>query len=378
VIIRWILGTWVRVALWLFFRRIELVFHAPLPMDRCAVLAGTHQNALLDSILLAAKSPRPPFTLSRGSLFDRRVAAWFLESLQMIPVFRFRDGFRKMRRNPEMFGAYQEVLAGGGWLLIFPEGSHFLKFTLRPFQKGVARIVFHAQEAQSWEEEIPVFPVGLQYEEHEAFGTRLLIQYGPPVSSVAYEALHDENPKKAERAFTQELFSRTEPLLVLPPQEDVAYQDALRRWKRNRGRFKDLMEQFRSDQALMNRMGPEPPAGSGREKDLEASPAPSAGPTPGSMVPATRRVLGWVCSLPGILLHLPPILGVRFWKRKLIKDPHLVPAMSFVAGMFLFPAWYLLLLFGLWQLAGGWTAALVMPVLPASLWLWSRLFHLTR
>lgn len=376
--VRWIMGTWIRIALWFFFRRIELVFHAPPPLDRCAVLAGTHQNALLDSILLAVKSPKPPFTLSRGSLFDRPMAAWFLGSLQMIPVFRFRDGFRKMRRNPEMFGAYQDVLAGGGWLSIFPEGSHFLRYTLRPFQKGVARIVFYAQQAQDWEEEIPVIPVGLQYEEHEAFGTRLLIQYGQSLSSVSYKGLHGENAKEAERAFTQELFSRAERLLVLPPQEEVPYQEALRRWKRNRGRFKDLMEQFRSDQEVVRGIDPETPTGAGREEDTETVSTQLADPTQGSIARATLRVLGWACSLPGILLHLPPLLGVRFWKRKLIKDPHLVPAMSFVGGMFLVSAWYLLLLLGLWRMGAGWTAAFAMPVLPASLWLWSRLFHLTR
>jgi hypothetical protein len=49
-------------------------------MDECAILAGSHQNAILDSMTLAACSPKVPFTLSRGALFQGRLACWFLRA----------------------------------------------------------------------------------------------------------------------------------------------------------------------------------------------------------------------------------------------------------------------------------------------------------
>ena len=144
-IVRTIVRRWIQAGVWFRFRKVTKVFHAPIPIDEAAILAGSHQNAILDSMTLAACSPKVPYTLSRGALFQNQPGRWFLESLRMLPIYRFRDGFGRMRKNPEVFAGFVEVLRNNHWLSIFPEGSHYLRHTLRPFQKGIARIVFAAQ-----------------------------------------------------------------------------------------------------------------------------------------------------------------------------------------------------------------------------------------
>jgi 1-acyl-sn-glycerol-3-phosphate acyltransferase len=351
---------WVRTALWFRFRKVSIVFHVPPPMREGAILAGNHQNAILDSITLAACSPRIPYTLSRASLFDNPVARWFLGSLRMLPIYRFRDGFGKMRRNAEIFEQFVKVLTNDEWLLMFPEGSHLLRYTLRPLQKGIARIAFAAQEAQSWEREIPIIPVGLQYESHTTFGSRLLIQFGPPVSSLAYKNLHAGNPKEAERALTAELFEEMKRLLVLPPQDDQSYESAVQRWTLNKGRFPDLMDQFRADREIVS--GGDEPRG---ERALERHP--------------WRKLVGYALSVPGIVIHLPVILVSLAWERAFVWDEHLVPAARFAAGLLLTPLWYMLAL-ALWHSRGGSIPSdvLLLGLMPLSLWLWSRLWHWTR
>ena len=67
--VRAIVRRWIRAGLWFRFRKVTLVFHAPIPLDEAAILAGSHQNAILDSMTLAACSPKVPYTLSRGPSF---------------------------------------------------------------------------------------------------------------------------------------------------------------------------------------------------------------------------------------------------------------------------------------------------------------------
>jgi hypothetical protein len=227
-------------------------------------------------------------------------------------------------------------------------------------QKGIARIAFAAQEAQSWEREIPIIPVGLQYESHTTFGSRLLIQFGPPVSSLAYKNLHAGNPKEAERALTAELFEEMKRLLVLPPQDDQSYESAVQRWTLNKGRFPDLMDQFRADREIVS--GGDEPRG---ERALERHP--------------WRKLVGYALSVPGIVIHLPVILVSLAWERAFVWDEHLVPAARFAAGLLLTPLWYMLAL-ALWHSRGGSIPSdvLLLGLMPLSLWLWSRLWHWTR
>ena len=358
--VRWIMKRWIRAALWFRFRRVSLVFHSPLPMDGGAIFAGNHQNAILDSMTLASSSPRIPYTLSRASLFDNRFAAAFLEALRMIPIYRFRDGFGKMRKNAEVFEQFVEVLRNDEWLLVFPEGNHELRYTMRTLQKGTARIAFAAQDAQEWEKDIPIIPVGLQYESHSTFGSRLLIQFGPPVSTLAFKALHSRNPKEAERALTQKVSDDLRHLLILPPPDEEGYERAVQRLKLNKGRFPDLMEQFRADQEILSgEMDPPPPPNPKKNR--------------------WRKLAGRVLCLPGLVLHLPAILVTLALEKAFIKDEYLVPAARFAAGVLFVPIWYLLALC-LWHMQARSLPLdlLLLGLMPLSLWLWSRTWFWTR
>ncbi len=357
---------WIRLALWFRFRKIQVVHHSPLSTGGPAIIAGNHQNGILDSMTMASCCPKVPYTLSRASLFENGLARRILESLRMLPIYRFRDGFGGMRKNAKLFRSFVEVLNNNEWLLVFPEGSHFLRHVLRPLQKGTARIALAAQVEQNWDGEIPIFPVGLQYESHTAFGSRLLIQFGPPVSTLAFQELHSRDPKEAERSLTRELIEGMRRLLIVLPADDEAYEKALRIWEGNKGRFPDLMEQFRSDRKLLG------------DLDLRG-----AGGNPGAgMIPrgkAMRKLGGYALSLPGVILHLPVLLATLAWDWAFLEDLHLVPAARFALGMVLVPLWYLAAV-ALWHAQFGSISLNLVPlaVLPGSLWLWSRCWHWTR
>jgi 1-acyl-sn-glycerol-3-phosphate acyltransferase len=390
MLFRWILKRLALAALWFRFRKKQLVFHAPPPLHRGAILAANHQNAVLDSITLAACSPRIPFTLSRASLFDNRILRYLLNAVRNIPIYRFRDGFGKMRRNPQALAQFADILRDGEWLAIYPEGSHLIRHTLRPLQKGVARIAFAAQEAQGWEREIPIVPVGFQYEHHTGFGARVLLQFGPPISSLAFREAHADNPKKAERELTDEVFEGIEPLLILPPQDDEGYRAAVARMEANRDRFPDLMDQFRSDREVvaeaMGGPGGRPSEVAVPEGGGEACPNPNArgragvngGGGPPRRGGGLRKFLGYALSLPGQVLHLPASLVTMAVVSASTKDPHLAPSARFLTAMFLVPLWYLgVLAFLHLRFQSIRLDLLALVMLPGSLWLWSRCWHWT-
>lgn len=355
---------WIRLALWFRFRDIQIVYHSSLPTSQAAILAGNHQNGILDSMTLAALSPKTPFTLSRGSLFQNPLARKILESLRMLPIYRFRDGFGGMRKNQEMFAQFVDVLKTDGWLLMFPEGSHFITYTLRPLQKGAARIAFATQDALGWATEVPIIPVGLQYESHRTFGSRLLIQYGRPMSTLEFKDLHARDPKSSERALTARLFDEIRRLIVVFPADTGRYEEALDSWNRTRGQYRDLMEQFRADKKRF-------------EDPLSAVDGP--GFRGGQEVRPWGKVVGYALSLPGLLLHLPVLLFIFAWEKLFVDDLHLRPAARFAGGMVLFPLWYLTVL-GLSLAQSGSLAStfFLLLLLPFSLWLWSRNWHRTR
>jgi 1-acyl-sn-glycerol-3-phosphate acyltransferase len=363
MVLRWILKRWIRAALWFRHREIRIVTQAPIPMDQGLIVTGNHRNSLLDSMTMAVLCQKEPYTLSRASTFDKRFARPFLRSIQMLPIYRFRDGFGKMRRNAEAFDDFVRVLSADNWVLIFPEGSHYLRHVLRPFQKGFARIAFAAQEAQGWAKELSILPFGMQYESLTTFGSRLLIQFGPPVSTLAYRDAYLESPKEAERDLTKEVREAVEDLLVVLPDDDDAYARGLERWNRTRGRYADLMEQFRADRRNMAENGP------GADQETIG----------GSGTGQLKRLSAYFFALAGVSVHLPVILLTLALERAIVRDPNLAPSLRFVYGMLLVPIWYLTagigLVLQLQSLPLGLAFLLLMPM---SLWAWSRTWHWTR
>ena len=57
------------------------------------LLLANHQNALLDALLIATKCGRFSYFLTRAAVFKKSFVNKILRSLQMLPVYRVRDGW---------------------------------------------------------------------------------------------------------------------------------------------------------------------------------------------------------------------------------------------------------------------------------------------
>src|SRR5262245_51563522 len=59
----------IRLLLWLFYRRIDVVGRERIPETGAVIVAANHHNALVDAMLIMATIPRPITALAKAPLF---------------------------------------------------------------------------------------------------------------------------------------------------------------------------------------------------------------------------------------------------------------------------------------------------------------------
>src|SRR6266480_145881 len=132
-----------RVLIRVFFKRIEIVDMERVPADVPVIFAVNHPNALIDPLFLLCFAPRPVSLLAKAPLFTMPVIGWFVRGLDSIPVYRKQDHVAG-GGNDETFGRARAVLARGGSIAIFPEGTTHSDPRLRELKTGAARIALGA------------------------------------------------------------------------------------------------------------------------------------------------------------------------------------------------------------------------------------------
>jgi 1-acyl-sn-glycerol-3-phosphate acyltransferase len=196
----------VRLVLKVFFREVEVAGAGRIPLDRPLVLVANHVNGLIDPLLLIGPLPLrpPPRFLAKSTLWKNPLVRPFLDLAGAIPVYRRQDEGTDPAKNAETFTRSHELLAKGGALALFPEGTSHSDPALKPLKTGAARIVLEA------ERKFPgtgtrIVPVGLLFDGKQTFRSRALVQVGEPIDpapEIALEAGDPETAIAAARALT--------------------------------------------------------------------------------------------------------------------------------------------------------------------------------
>src|SRR2546427_4521274 len=96
-------------------------------------------------------------------------------------LFRSRqDAGSDPAQNRETFDTARAVLARGGAIAIFPEGTSHSDPKLRPLKTGAARIAFGAAGALGDASPIRIVPAGLYYRAKRTFRSAALLYFGEP------------------------------------------------------------------------------------------------------------------------------------------------------------------------------------------------------
>lgn len=155
--------------------------------------------------------------LTRAQAFHPPLLGWFLRSLNMLPVYRVRDGFSSIQKNNEIFETCIRHLKRHDSVMIFAEASHNLKRRIRPLSKGFTRMAFNAEEEYDWQLGLQVVPVGINYSKHRESRNPVHLSFGEPIPVKEFEKFYKENPNAATQQLKEQVESGLKKLVMHVP-----------------------------------------------------------------------------------------------------------------------------------------------------------------
>ena len=177
--------TYLRIGMFFYFKKVDVVGVENVPKNKAVLLLANHQNALLDALLIATKCGRFSYFLTRAAVFKKTMVSKLLKSLQMLPVYRIRDGWSNLTNNNAIFEMCTEVLNKNEAVVIFPEGSHNLARRVRPLSKGFTRIVYDTLDKYP-DLDIQLVPVGLNFVNAVGFPDSAAMYFGESISAQSF------------------------------------------------------------------------------------------------------------------------------------------------------------------------------------------------
>lgn len=306
-----------------YFKKWQINNVSAVPATGPVIFVPNHQNAFIDAILVICSTPRNPWSIARASVFKEGFITFLLTAVQIKPVFRTRDGFGGLRNNNAIFDEWTKMLARGQDIMIFAEGNHNEPYAAGSLQKGFARMTLQFQQ-QHPSTPLTIVPVGLHYDDHHSFRSRVLLNFGDPIS--VNNVLKDSMTEREKLDTLVDVTDSSLKKLALEIKFDEQYQSKVNFLLKYRRREKDMLAQLEADREILN-LYPTPPA------DF----------TPRKKIPMFLKALNpvvWV----GWLLHIIPYSFIKGFIKKKVKDPQFISSLKYAFGMFLVPIYYVLLL----------------------------------
>jgi 1-acyl-sn-glycerol-3-phosphate acyltransferase len=174
-----------RIALRWYYADVVIEGRGLLPASGPLLLVANHPNALVDAMLVSVAAPRRVLLTAKATLFEQPLLATALRGVGVVPLRRAKDEpsatsspASSAGRNADAFRMVTRALAGGGAVLVFPEGISHDAPAIAPLRSGAARMALMAHDAGV---ALRVVAVGLTYEEKERPRSRVLVRIGEPL-----------------------------------------------------------------------------------------------------------------------------------------------------------------------------------------------------
>jgi 1-acyl-sn-glycerol-3-phosphate acyltransferase len=202
----YILKFFIRLALSIFCTEVHIKNKHLLDTKGALLIIANHPNSFLDAIIIGAYYNRPVYFLARGDVFKKKHHRFLLNALNMIPVYRLREGKEFLHLNDYAFQKSIELISKGAAVLVFIEGTCINNHSLQPFKKGTTRILAGLHEKN-------IFPaihiVGISYNHFYGIGKKINII----LSNFIY---HKKIEQAVDRVrFNQQVFSQLEQNIII-------------------------------------------------------------------------------------------------------------------------------------------------------------------
>ena len=206
-----------KIALNFYAKEIKIFGKKNIPKKGAILFAINHPNALMDPLFVTTFNPRENHFLVRADVFKKPLIKKALATLNLMPIYRIRDGRKQLSNNEEIFKKCFQILKKKQTLIIFPQGGHCRDRTIQPLSKGFTRIVFGALE-ENEDLEIAVIPVGVTYQNSSYYPSKVCVKFGKPINS---KKILRQNPKpKAINILKEEVSSQLKKLTVHIPNDE--------------------------------------------------------------------------------------------------------------------------------------------------------------
>lgn len=309
-----------------YFKQWQIQKQTTIP-DGPVIFVANHQNAFLDAVLIICSSHRNPWALARANVFKKKWAHALLTFIQMMPVYRFRDGFDTLRKNEVIMDQCAALLKTGSSILIFGEGNHNEHYNLRPLQKGFARIT---QAALQHLPAVKIVPVGLHYENHTAFRSRVLVSFGKPITIT--KNYFDVNPVQQTDLLLKTVADEITPLILSIP--EATYEASWQYLQTHQKQQADIIKQLQHQQQLLKSI-----ATASIETETHINNTAGLHEAAEGL---SQTFFQKIIRAYYTLNHWPARLVVRSVTGKPNLDPQFIASLKFALGMVTVPLFYFL------------------------------------
>lgn len=186
-----ILKNYIRLGLFFYHKKIKIIGLENIPKKGAILFISNHPNALIDPLLIATKNVRSIHFLSRASAFKNKLVSKFLKTIQMIPIYRKRDGLNTIAKNESTFRKSVEIMHAKKTIFIAAEGSHNVQRRVRELKKGFVHIILDTLKEHP-ELDIQIVPIGLNYDSVLNYPSSASVYYGKPISVKKYYDKNDD------------------------------------------------------------------------------------------------------------------------------------------------------------------------------------------
>jgi len=166
------------VSIW--FREINIVDDENIPPEGGIIFISWHPSGLIDPMLMHASLPGKLSMIAKHTLFKIPILGRLIRNAGAVPIERAQDSNDQhgaKGRNQQQLDNVASVVANGGRLIIFPEGTTHRESSVKRARSGAARILLAARrKAQADGEPLPqLVPIGLHYSESQTFRERAAV-----------------------------------------------------------------------------------------------------------------------------------------------------------------------------------------------------------
>lgn len=320
------LQIYVRWGLHYYFKKIVIHGRENIPSGP-VIFAANHQNALLDALMIVCFNPHTTHFLTRADIFKKPFLRWLLSLLNMLPIYRIRDGWQSLGENQKIFDTCSRIFLRNEAVAIFPEGNHGDQRRIRSLSKGFTRLAFEALQKHP-DLKINIVPVGLNFSAHQSFRSSVSVYYGTPILANTYF----NEPQQSEALRLRDEIGERLKKSTTHIEDIDRYDEIIQKLEATTPNYLDPIET------------------NSRIARIEKGEALAA-----SAPLKTNH--NWVFKPIYFLSLIINFLPLILWKKikKGIKDPVFVASVKFGFGVFAFPLYYFvlaLLMYWVWGISG--------------------------